>query len=180
MHHSLIIGASGGIGSALHSALSNGGSQVSTLSRSQNGFDITDEASVQHHLSSIDQTFDMILVATGALEIDNARPEKALSDLTTKSMLDQFALNTIGPAMVLKHALPLLPKDRRAVMAVVSARIAGEEMTRSGISPILRRTSPIVAAARSPRALSGRSRSPRALEPQSDLAWRKSMRRSMG
>ena len=66
---------------------------------------------------------DTVLVATGALEIDGAAPEKTLRAVTPKAMLDQFALNCVGPAMVLKHVLPLIPRDQRAVLAVLSARV---------------------------------------------------------
>lgn len=34
-----------------------------------------------------------------------------------------FAVNTIGPALIAKHTLPKLPRDRRAVFAVLSARV---------------------------------------------------------
>jgi NAD(P)-dependent dehydrogenase (short-subunit alcohol dehydrogenase family) len=35
----------------------------------------------------------------------------------------QFAVNAIGPALVMKHALRLLPRDRVAKLAVLSARV---------------------------------------------------------
>jgi NAD(P)-dependent dehydrogenase (short-subunit alcohol dehydrogenase family) len=34
-----------------------------------------------------------------------------------------FAVNTIGPALIAKHMLPKLPRDRPAVFAVLSARV---------------------------------------------------------
>ncbi len=37
--------------------------------------------------------------------------------------MDQFALNAVGPALILRHAARLLPRDRRAVFAVLSARV---------------------------------------------------------
>ena len=43
--------------------------------------------------------------------------------LSAKEMANLFAVNTIGPALVLKHAKRLLPRDRRAVFAVLSARV---------------------------------------------------------
>ncbi len=60
----------------------------------------------------LDAPFDTIIVATGALEIAGARPEKSLKALDGAAMAAQFALNAIGPALVLKHALRLLPRDR--------------------------------------------------------------------
>ena len=38
-------------------------------------------------------------------------------------MAQSFAVNAIGPALILRHFLPLLPRDRRAVVAVLSAKV---------------------------------------------------------
>lgn len=119
----LILGASGGIGSALAAAFADRGDIVTALSRSGNGFDITDEASIAMHLGGLQGPFDRIVVATGALEIDGAAPEKTIKSLSQTAMLDQFALNTIGPALVLGQAARLLPRDCRTVFAVLSARV---------------------------------------------------------
>lgn len=123
MKNALIIGSSGGIGSALAGVLTGQGLAVTGLSRSADGFDITDEASVAAHLDAVQGPFDLIIVATGALEINGAAPEKSIKTASAQAMADQFALNTIGPALVLKHSARLLPKDRRAVIAVLSARV---------------------------------------------------------
>ncbi|MEM6589405.1 MAG: SDR family NAD(P)-dependent oxidoreductase [Pseudomonadota bacterium] len=123
MKNALIIGASGGIGSALSKVLSDGDVAVTGLSRSVDGLDVTDEASVAAALDPISNEYDLILVATGGLEISDVRPEKSLKDLSAEAMLAQFKLNTMGPALVLKHAQRLLPKDRRAVFAALSARV---------------------------------------------------------
>jgi NAD(P)-dependent dehydrogenase (short-subunit alcohol dehydrogenase family) len=93
------------------------------LSRSQDGFDITDEASVAAHLEALDGPFERVIVATGALEINAAEPEKTIRAVSAQAMLDQFALNSVGPALVLRHAHSLLPKDRSSVFAVLSARV---------------------------------------------------------
>ena len=63
------------------------------------------------------------MVATGALEIAGAAPEKTIKGIDPVAMADQFALNAIGPALVLSHAHDLLPRDRPAVLAVLSARV---------------------------------------------------------
>lgn len=123
MARTLIIGASGGIGSALTEAARDRGDEVTARSRSRNGLDLRSEASIATHLAALSGPFDLIIVATGALVIDGAEPEKSLKHVTPEAMADQFALNTIGPLMVLKHALPLIPRDRRAVFAALSARV---------------------------------------------------------
>jgi len=122
MKRVLIIGASGGIGSALVERFAAQGADVDRLSRSVDGFDVTDGASVAQHLAGRDP-YDRVVVATGALEIAGACPEKTIKGLDAKAMADQFALNAIGPALVLSHAHSLLPRDRPSVLAVLSARV---------------------------------------------------------
>lgn len=122
MGKTLILGASGGIGSALTATLRARDEDVTCLSRSVEGFDITDAQNVARHLEGLGP-FDQVIVATGALEINGMEPEKSIKTLTAQAMADQFALNTIGPALVLRHAQTLLPRDRRCVMAVLSARV---------------------------------------------------------
>jgi NAD(P)-dependent dehydrogenase (short-subunit alcohol dehydrogenase family) len=123
MTKTLIIGASGGIGSALVRASTDRGEDVTALSRSAEGFDITDPQSVTDHLEALEGPFQRIVVATGALEIDGATPEKTIKDIRRKAMMDQFALNAVGPALVLSHAQNLLPREGRSVFAVLSARV---------------------------------------------------------
>jgi NAD(P)-dependent dehydrogenase (short-subunit alcohol dehydrogenase family) len=122
MQRTLVIGNSGGIGSALAERMSFDG-EVVGLSRSGDGLDVTDEASIVAHLSDLKPPFDRIVVATGALEINGLEPEKSLSQLTPDAMMRLFFLNAIGPGLVLKHARRLLPGNRRSVLAVLSARV---------------------------------------------------------
>ncbi|KPQ07609.1 MAG: Dehydrogenase [Rhodobacteraceae bacterium HLUCCA12] len=128
----LVIGSSGGIGAALlHHALALGRDCVG-LSRSGDGLDVTDEGSVAAHLGALDGTFDTVLVATGALQIGDRRPEKSLRALDPAAMAAQYALNAVGPALVLKHAVRLLPRDRPAVFAALSARVGSIGDNRAG------------------------------------------------
>ena len=119
---SLVIGASGGIGAALVAALAPQG-EVTAVSRSGDGLDVTDEPSVVRVIGGLDGTFDLILVASGALEIDGNRPEKSLRALDPVAMAQQIAVNAIGPALILKHALRLMPRDRPCHFAALSARV---------------------------------------------------------
>lgn len=132
MAQALVIGASGGIGSALCDALRAQGWQVTGLSRSRDGLDVTDEASIAKHLGALQGPFQRILITTGALEIDGHSPEKALKHLNADALAGQFALNTIGPALVMKHAVQLLPRDAPAVMAALSARVGSIGDNRAG------------------------------------------------
>ena len=123
MEKALIIGASGGIGGAVHDTLRGRGVQVTGMSRSVDGVDLTQPHTVTRALEGIDRAFDLVLVASGALEINGAAPEKTIRAIEAQAMMDQFALNAVGPALVLSQAARLLPKDRRAVFAVLSARV---------------------------------------------------------
>ena len=124
MENVLLIGHSGGIGSALQSALWNRGTSVTALSRSTDGLDITSEDSVIDACAALEpQSFDAVIIASGALDINGAQPEKSLSQLTPEAMIDQFKVNTIGPALVLKHTRRFLVKDRRSLVVALSARV---------------------------------------------------------
>lgn len=122
MEKALIIGDSGAVGGAVAALLRARGVAVTGLSRSGDGLDVTDGASVAAALEGLGP-FDFVLVATGALEIASAGPEKALAQVDAGAMAAQFALNAVGPALVLRHAGALLPRDRRSVFAVLTARV---------------------------------------------------------
>ena len=122
-HRSLIIGASGGIGGAILATLKDRGSEVTTLSRSADGLDVTDEASVADAMGRVTGEFQLIFVTTGALVVGGAEPEKALKEVTAEAMAGQFAVNCIGPSLVMKHALPLLPGKGPSCFAALSARV---------------------------------------------------------
>ena len=123
MARALVIGASGGIGCAVTEALRARGDAVTTLSRRDDGLDVTDAASVARHLGGLDGPYDLIFVATGALEIGAQGPEKALRQLSPEGMLGQFRLNAMGPALIMAEAPRLLPREGRAVLTVLSARV---------------------------------------------------------
>lgn len=124
-HRALVLGASGGLGSAVLARLAADprcGEAVG-LSRSADGLDVTDEASLARAAAGLAGEFDLIFIATGALEIDGRGPEKAFRQLTPEGLAAQFALNAAGPALALKHFGAFLPKRRRALIGVLSARV---------------------------------------------------------
>ena len=123
LENALIIGASGGIGHALVKELNHRGMAVTSLSRSTDQFDITNEDSIRDAMDRIIGPFNTIIVATGALSIGSSKPEKAIKSLDSVAIAEQFSLNATGPALVLKHALQHMPRDRRSVFAALSARV---------------------------------------------------------
>lgn len=127
-YRALVLGASGGIGSAYLSAFRRDPACTVALglSRRDDGFDVTDEASVSAAAERFWEegaAFDVIICATGALTIDGVGPEKTIRAIAPDAMAAQFALNAIGPALVLKHFSALLSRDRRSLMAFLSARV---------------------------------------------------------
>jgi NAD(P)-dependent dehydrogenase (short-subunit alcohol dehydrogenase family) len=119
----LILGSSGGIGSAVVRQLRTQGADVIELSRRGNGLDLTDQQSVERAAASLQGEFDLIFNATGALQIDGHRPEKTLNAIDAEAMSKQFALNAIGVALALRYFSPALRSKERAVFASLSARV---------------------------------------------------------
>ncbi len=140
----VIVGAGGGVGGALVSALSSDGryGAIHALSRRPPAetappvragmIDVTDEASIREAAARVAAPIDLIVVATGILHEDGRMPERALRELDGGALARVFAVNTIGPALVLKHFAPLLARERRAVFALLSARVGSVSDNRSG------------------------------------------------
>lgn len=122
MKTALVLGATGGIGRAVVEHLEAQGVTVTAVSR-VDGLDVTDPDSVDRVLSRLAGPYDLIFVAIGVLATGNGTPEKALSALTATAMQDVFAVNAVGPALILRHAGRLLPKDNPCHVAVLSARV---------------------------------------------------------
>ena len=125
----VIIGSSGGIGRALADELQKAGFAVDRLSRSVGpgglSIDVTNELSVAAAASALSAKapYQMIIVASGLLQNEDVRPEKTLNDLRSDTLLTYFAVNSVGPALVAKHFIPLLPTVGRSIFAVLSARV---------------------------------------------------------
>jgi NAD(P)-dependent dehydrogenase (short-subunit alcohol dehydrogenase family) len=132
----LVIGAAGGIGAALTSALSTRADfdRVVGLSRSsQIPIDITDEASIAAAAAPFSGVeIRLIIIATGLLSGQGITPEKSLRDINGDALARSFMINTIGPALVLKHFLPLLPRTGKSVCAAISARVGSISDNRLG------------------------------------------------
>ncbi len=134
----IIFGASGGIGAALIDALRARGDYAQVLAGARSGdadfhFDLTDEPSIAAVASAHPGPFDLIVIATGLLHRgDTLGPEKSWRALEAVTMADVFTVNTIGPALIAKHFLPLLHRDRRAVFAALSARVGSISDNRLG------------------------------------------------
>lgn len=123
MKKALIIGASGGIGEAIATRLEQSEIEVTRLSRSRDQLDVTDADSVNRVLGEQTGPFDLILVTTGILAPQGGQPEKSIDQIDAAAMAEVITVNTIGPALVLRHAPRLLAQEGRPVVAVLTARV---------------------------------------------------------
>ncbi|RCK44469.1 C-factor [Thalassospira profundimaris] len=125
----VVIGASGGIGRAFVHHLTNANhfSQIISLSRSGTPpLDLLDETSIANcanSLSHMQGDIRLIIDATGFLHDENFQPEKSWRQINPAHMAHNFAINAIGPALLMKHFLPLLPKEGKSAFVTLSARV---------------------------------------------------------
>jgi NAD(P)-dependent dehydrogenase (short-subunit alcohol dehydrogenase family) len=74
-------------------------------------------------MGALDGPFDAVIVATGILAPEGAAPEKSLDAIDAATMARTFAVNAIGPALVLAQVARLLPREGRSVVGVLTARV---------------------------------------------------------
>jgi len=140
-----VIGASGGIGGAVTELLAGEGFEaVHALARRRLGnaavgvrsdvIDIEHEPSIAAAAEGLQNgaPLRLVLVATGLLHATDHQPEKTYRSLDPGLLARSFRVNAIGPALVAKHMLPLLPKSGKSIFAVISARVGSIEDNRLG------------------------------------------------
>lgn len=141
-----IIGASGGIGSALVQACAADPKSAHIFALSRQGsdhpspkvtalpFDFTKEASLEAAAEALKAQgpLDMVIIAAGLLQGGGISPEKNMRALDPESFAKSLQINTIGPAMCAKYFLPLLRRDQKAVFAALSARVGSISDNRLG------------------------------------------------
>ncbi len=126
-----MVGSSGGIGAALVAELQSGGryAQVVGLSRSTvPAIDYTQEDSLRQAAQWLtvacqDAPLRTLIVATGVLHGPLGQPEKTWSQLEPAYLHEQFAVNVVGPMLVMKHFFALLPKAEPIRVAFLSAKV---------------------------------------------------------
>lgn len=143
-----VFGASGGLGAAFVRLLAGSPSvkRVHGFSRSKPAFseakirwapvDLAREETIAEAVQSAEANsgkLHLVLVATGILhDGDVLQPEKTWRALEAESLTTTFAINSIGPALIAKHVLPALDRERKTVFAALSARVGSIEDNRLG------------------------------------------------
>ncbi|WP_370244074.1 SDR family NAD(P)-dependent oxidoreductase [Alteromonas abrolhosensis] len=135
----LIVGASGGIASALIEQYYNEGAQVFAVSRAP-AADVRKSENVSYHqlaeqndkaisdfvkqLAKQDVTLTTVVITTGFLhrDSDGIHPEKRLEDVSEHALAAYFETNSIIPALWLKHLVNIMSKEG-STLVCLSARV---------------------------------------------------------
>ena len=133
----VVIGARGGLGAALCQHLRRDARYAQVLAAGRRPdaakatttadsgidlcIDLLDETSIAEAAAQIDKRAQgglplrLVIDATGFLHGNGFEPEKSWRQLDAAHMAHAFAVNAIGPALLMKHFLPLLPRSGKAV-----------------------------------------------------------------
>ncbi len=125
-YRALVIGASGALGAAFCELLNEDPrcSFVRELGRnSAPGLDLEKPDSIASAVAELaeEAPYQLILHAAGLLHREDIKPEKSYTSIEADALQAIFQVNTLGPALILRHFLPLL--DARGAMAVLSAKV---------------------------------------------------------
>ena len=138
----IVFGSGGGIGSALVESLADmyNVARVFAVSRAPNngGPSVTPlicETYSDDELAKIADSIpniDLAISALGILHTGSFGPEKSHRNLSLDAMQQVFQVNTFFPAMIAKHILPKMNRDRKTVFAALSARVGSISDNRLG------------------------------------------------
>jgi NAD(P)-dependent dehydrogenase (short-subunit alcohol dehydrogenase family) len=126
-YRAVVVGASGGIGSAFVERLRADPrcATVAALHRQASiPIDFDDEASIAAAANALASggPIDLLINAVGVLHADGVMPDKKLADLDYARLTLSFRTNAFGPALLLRHFGPLLARER-SVVALLSAKV---------------------------------------------------------
>jgi len=140
-----IVGSHGAIGNALLTDICHRypDANVTALSRKQGvlpdhvtfiPIDFGVEETIQAAALSLsrDAPLNLVIIASGILHDENLQPEKNLKSLDGNDFLKVMQINCLGPALIMKHFLPLIPRKAPAVLAALSARVGSISDNRLG------------------------------------------------
>ena len=123
----VVIGASGAIGAAFVETLRQAPSFVRVIGLGRTtapALDVTVEASIAAAAAALGAVEPRLVIdATGFLHEAGRMPERSWRHLEPEHMAKAFAVNAIGPALLMKHFLPKLPRTGKALFATLSAKV---------------------------------------------------------
>nr|WP_207199284.1 SDR family NAD(P)-dependent oxidoreductase [Pseudomonas sp. TH49] len=134
-YRALVIGASGAIGRAFCEQLSQDPRCAGVRELGRNTVPALDLEQAETIASaaaelSAEAPYQLIVHAAGLLHRDRIKPEKSYSAIEADALQAVFQVNTLGPALVLRHFLPLL--DPQGAMAMLSAKVGSISDNRLG------------------------------------------------
>ena len=133
----MVIGATGGIGAALLEALTDAQHFSKCIGLSQDkigSFEDLDSSRIEKAVRSATAEGEIRLAidATGFLSDESQGPEKSWRDLDPSHLARYFAINAIGPAILMKYLLPSFPRTGKSMFASLSARVGSIDDNRLG------------------------------------------------
>jgi NAD(P)-dependent dehydrogenase (short-subunit alcohol dehydrogenase family) len=141
---SVIVGDTGAIGSAFHKLLSTSDRYADVIGfarsyHNERHIDVTNEASVvaaasclAEKISNESAEIRLVIIACGLLHTEAKMPEKSMQQIDADWMIENYRVNALGPALVAKYFLPLMPTNGRSVFACLSARVGSISDNRLG------------------------------------------------
>ena len=132
----LVIGSSGTIGSAFIELLTNNPncSRVVGIHRnSEPPIDFENPSSIETCAAAIksEGPFHLIINTVGVLHSHEWMPEKKLDDLNADQLIELMKINSIGPALTIRHFSQLLD-PQQSIMVTLSAKVGSIEDNRLG------------------------------------------------
>lgn len=135
----VVIGANGGLGAGLvkmlatDAAFASQYSQILEFSRQPAAhrpqtIDYADESTLQRSAAWAAERCEnaplrLMIIATGYLHSNGIGPERSFQQLSASYLQQVMLINAIGPALILKHFAPLLPKTGDVRIAFISAKV---------------------------------------------------------
>lgn len=135
--NAVVIGASGGVGSAFCELLAGHDAVKAIVALSRSGTSFSHDKIIEGKIDTDDQesvesaaaftkehiTPNLIIIATGLLHNNTIQPEKSMRDINFDTITQVLQQNTVGQAVVMRYFVPLLPREGKSVCAVMTAKV---------------------------------------------------------
>ncbi|MEK9732305.1 MAG: SDR family NAD(P)-dependent oxidoreductase, partial [Pelagibacteraceae bacterium] len=124
----VIIGGTGAIGNAIAIEIGKlGFKEILKIGTKTNpSIDFNDESTIiktAEFIKKKNKPISILFDATGILHHENSMPEKTLKSIDIDFAKKNFLINSIGPALLIKHFAALLDSENKSVFATLSAKV---------------------------------------------------------